>query len=148
MTMHEMYTFLATLIVIGVDKKPRVRNYWSSKSYHKNLWCQQMFKQERFEALFQSMLLCRGENGVDKIKMFVDQLIKKYQTVFYPFQNVSLDEMVIGRKGRWKHKQYNASKPHIKTFVLCGSASGYCFNILIYFSKDTSYHPEMDPEGL
>ncbi|GFR90701.1 PiggyBac transposable element-derived protein 4-like, partial [Elysia marginata] len=47
-------------------------------------------------------------------------------------------------------QNYNASKPHkyhIKTFGLCDSATGYCINILIYFGKDTSYNPDMDPEG-
>ncbi|GFR57507.1 PiggyBac transposable element-derived protein 4 [Elysia marginata] len=112
-----------------------------------------MFRQERFEALFHSMLHCGGENseGKEKIEPFVNSLIEKYQAAFYPFQNVSIDEMVIGWKGRWKHKQYNASKPnqyHIKTFGLCDSATGYCMNILIYFGKDKSYNPDMDPEGL
>ena len=55
--------------------------------------------------------------------------------------------MVIGYKGRWKYKQYNASKPskyHIKTFGLCDSNTGYVYNVLTYFGKDTSYLAEND----
>ena len=48
-------------------------------------------------------------------------------------------------KGRWKNKQYNASKPRkyvIKTFGLCGNATGYAFNILTFFGSDTSYNSD------
>lgn len=58
--------------------------------------------------------------------------------------------MVIGYKGTWKNKQYNASKPnkyHIKTFGLCNSDTGYVYNILVYFGKNTSYNPELDADA-
>ena len=45
---------------------------------------------------------------------------------------------------------YNPSKPakyHVKTFGLCDSATGYCFNILIYFGSETSYAAHIDPES-
>ena len=74
-------------------------------------------------------------------------LVSKFQQAFYPFQNLSVDEMVIGWKGKWKYKQYNAFKPkkyHIKTFGLCDSATGYVFNILTYFGNETSYMPNQD----
>ena len=70
-------------------------------------------------------------------------LITNYQKAFYPYENVSIDKMVIKFKGRWKNKQYNPSKPrkyHIKTFGLCNSATGYAFNILTYFGSDTFYN--------
>ena len=69
-------------------------------------------------------------------------VITKFQKAFYAYKNLSIDEMVISWKGRWKYKQYNAAKPkkyHIKTFGLCDSATGYVYNILTYFGKNTSY---------
>ena len=42
---------------------------------------------------------------------------------------------------------YNPSKTskyHVKTFRLCDSATGYVFNLLIYFGKETSYDPSLD----
>ena len=58
--------------------------------------------------------------------------------------------MVIRYKGRWKNKKYNPNKPskyHIKTNGVCGSATGYAFNILAYFGSDASYNPAMSDCG-
>ena len=80
----------------------------------------------------------------------MNELITQFQAAFYPFENVAIDEMVIGWKGRWKYKQYNAAKPkkyHIKTFGLCDSTTGYVCNILTYFGAETSYDPGLDPSS-
>ena len=86
--------------------------------------------------------------GKSKVEPFINSLLVKYQEAFYPFEEVCIDEMVIGWKGRFKSKQYNPSKPskyHIKTFGLCDSATGYVMNLFIYFGVDTSYDPDIDP---
>ena len=44
---------------------------------------------------------------------------------------------------------YNPSTPenyHIKTFGLCDFHTGYAYNLLIYFGKETSYQQDV-PEG-
>ena len=40
----------------------------------------------------------------DKIELFMNELIHQFRAAFYPFQDVSIDEMVIKYKGRWKNK--------------------------------------------
>ena len=58
--------------------------------------------------------------------------------------------MVVGFKGRWKFKQYNASKPskyHIKSFGLCDASNGYVLNLLTYYGAQTSYDPSTDPNS-
>lgn len=53
-----------------------------------------------------------GESiGKEKIEPFVNKLCKSFQNAFYPYQNVSIDEMVVKWQGRWKCKQYNPNKP-------------------------------------
>ena len=52
--------------------------------------------------------------------------------------------MIVGYKGRWKYKQFNASKPHkyhIKSFGLCDSSNGYVLNLLTYYGSNTSFDP-------
>ena len=74
----------------------------------------------------------------------MNELVTQFQAAFYPFENVAIDKMVIGWKGRWKYKQYNAGKPnkyHIKKFSLCDSTTGCVCNILTYFGAETSYDP-------
>lgn len=77
-----------------------------------------------------------------KIEPFITKLFKKYQSGFYPFQEVCIDEMVIPYRGRWKYKQYNPNKPskyHIKMYGFCDSTTGYCYNALAYMGSETSY---------
>ncbi|GFN80036.1 PiggyBac transposable element-derived protein 4-like [Plakobranchus ocellatus] len=77
-------------------------------------------------------------------------ILSNFQREFYPFEEASIDEMVLGFKGCGLFKQFNATKPkkyHIKTFGLCDAATGYVLNILTYFGGDTFYKPECEPDG-
>ncbi|GFN80533.1 PiggyBac transposable element-derived protein 4-like [Plakobranchus ocellatus] len=90
------------------------------------------------------------EEGKEKMEPFINMILSNFQGEFYPFEEVSIDEMVIGFKGQWQFKQFNATKPkkcHIKTFGLRDGATGYVLNILTYFVGETSYKPECDPDG-
>ena len=79
----------------------------------------------------------------------MERLVENFQNTFYPFKNISIDEMVIGfLLACFSARQYNPQKPskhHIKTFGLCDSATGYCFNLFVYFGADTTWHPGHDP---
>ena len=84
----------------------------------------------------------------DKIEPFMNKLIHQFQAAFYPFQDVSIDEMVINFKDRWKNKQYNPNKPTNYCIKTHGdNATGYAFNILTYFGSATSYNPAIGDFG-
>jgi len=149
---YELFKFLAVLIVIGTDPRPYISDYWSITKHRYTSWFGQMFNRRQFQLLYHSMLhVCQPDaQGKAKIEPFMDKLLEKFQAAFYPYEDLSVDEMVIGFKGRFKHRQYNAAKPkkhHIKTFGLCDSATGYVYNILTYFGANTSYDPEVDPDA-
>uniref|UniRef100_A0A0B7B5W3 PiggyBac transposable element-derived protein domain-containing protein n=1 Tax=Arion vulgaris TaxID=1028688 RepID=A0A0B7B5W3_9EUPU len=152
---EEINRFLALLIVMGLNRRPRIRDYWTkTPTFWYSPFVFQVFpNRSRFEAIYHTMLHA-GEPGAEskhKIEPFLNAMVGSFQDAFYPFQNLSIDEMVIGFKGRWKYKQFNASKPHkhhIKSFGLCDSATGYVYNILLYFGKETSYAPDVDKDGL
>ena len=146
---YQLYKFLAVLIAMGMDPRPYISDFWSTNGRLYTPWYGAMFPRRKFQIVYHSMLhVCEPDaNGKAKIEPFINTLLGKFQRSFYPFQNLSIDEMVIGFKGRFQYKQYNAAKPkkyHIKTFGLCDSVTGYVYNLLIYFGKDTSYIPEND----
>ena len=146
----ELFKLLAVLIAMGMNKKNDIKNYWSTVGHKYTPWYKLMFGRTKFLLIFQTMLhACEPlAIGKSKIEPFVEALIGNFQQAFYPFENLSIDEMVIGFKGRFYAKQYNPSKPskyHIKTFGLCDSVTGYVFDILIYFGANTSYDPDTDP---
>ena len=134
---------------MGIDKRAAVRDYFSSTPSQFTPWYHQMFDRERFEVIYHTMLHV-GEpdaTGKTKIEPFVNRLIDSYNNAFTPYQEFSMDEMIIGWKGHWKYKQYNASKPHkyhIKSFGLVDSATGYVLNLLTYYGAETSYDPDLD----
>ena len=68
---------------------------------------------DRFEAIHHTMFHVSDNDekkAKDKIEQFMNELIHQFQAAFYPFQNVSIVEMLIKYKGRWKNKQYNPPK--------------------------------------
>ena len=151
-TKSELLKLLSVLIAMGFNKRPSIKDYWSTFPADYTPWYHKMFARDRFEAIYHTMLHASetGSESKAKIEPFMNELIGKFQAAFYPFENVAIDEMVIRWKGRWKYKQYNAAKPkkyHIKTFGLCDSTTGYVHNILTYFGAETSYDPDLDPSS-
>jgi hypothetical protein len=72
-----------------------------------------------------------------KIEPFVNMLLQKFQSAFMPYQEIAIDEMIVGFKGRWQYKQYNATKPSkydTKSFGLVDSRTGYVVNSLTYYA--------------
>ena len=151
MSKYELLKFLAVITAMGIDKRPCLEDYWSLDSYKYTPWYGEQFSRNRFEMIYSSMMHASNvEDEIekkDKIEPFLNKLLRRFQTAFYPGQNLSLDEMVVKWKGRSKYKMYNPNKPekyHLKTFGLCDSVTGYTFNLLIYFGADTSYAGELD----
>lgn len=152
---EELIRFIVVIIVIGMDNRPRIRDYFTQNPAHwYTPWFSQIFpSRDRFLSIYHTMLHT-GEAGAqekEKIEPFINELVSSFQNSFYPFQELAIDEMIIGFKGRWANKQYNAAKPHkyhIKTFGLCDSLTGYVFNLLLYYGRDTSYAPETDPSSM
>lgn len=137
---------------MGLNAKHSIKDYWSTKPHRASPWFRSMFSRTKFLLIYQSMLHAAvpDAQGKCKIESFINALISSFQEAFYPFENICIDEMVIGHKGRFRYKQYNASKPkkyHIKSYGLCDSITGYVFNLMVYFGADTAYKPETDPKS-
>ena len=151
-TVYELWKLFILIIAMGLNPLPAMRKYWSKKEVYNSPLFRKLFSKDRFEAIFSSMLHVgnKDSEGKEKIEPFLNDLVTNFNKVYYPFQNLSLDEMVIGFTGRRQFKQYNASKPkkyHIKSFGLVDATTGYILNILVYFGSGTSYDPAADVDG-
>ena len=84
----------------------------------------------------------RGEPGYDKlykVRPFLDAAVKNFQSSYMPTENLSIDERMIGFKGRLAFLQYMPKKPQkwgIKAWVLADAANGYVWNWDLYTGKD------------
>ena len=151
-TREDFFRFLSVVIAMGLTPKGDVKDYWSTTPHKYTPWFGLAFSRTKFLLIFQSMLHAAQPDaqGKAKIEPFISALLGRFQAAFYPYENVSIDEMVIGFKGRFHAKQYNSKKPkkyHIKTFGICDSITGYCYDLFVYYGADTAYVPEADPNS-
>lgn len=82
---------------------------------------------------------CPGKK-INKIKDVLQMLISNFQQYFVPGRNLSVDETMVGFRGRFAAKQYMPAKPTkygIKAFTLADGENGYVFNCLVYTGADT-----------
>ena len=82
-------------------------------------------------------------NRIDKVSPLLDHLLARFQSVYYPHRDLSIDETMIGFKGRVSFMQYCPLKPtkwELKAFVLADSETGYICNILPYAGQETRAH--------
>ena len=77
---------------------------------------------------------------LEKIEPLLNLLLATFQSVFYPRCDISMDECMVGFKGRVSFKQYCPLKPtkyDLKAFALCDSRTGYVLNIIPYTGRET-----------
>ena len=75
----------------------------------------------------------KGQPGYDplfKLRPFLDPLLKSFQKAYHPGREVSIDESMIGFKGRLSFLQYMPKKPTkwgMKAFVLADRKTDYTY---------------------
>ena len=80
----------------------------------------------------------KGEPGYDslfKLRPFLTKLTANFQKCYTLNREVSVDESMVGFKGRLSFIQYMPKKPTkwgLKAFVLSDSKSGYVYNWRLY----------------
>ena len=70
-----------------------------------------------------------------KIRPLLDKIVHSFKSAYIPRQNISVDESIIGFKGRLSWVQYMPKKPTkkgIKVWVAADSATGYVWNFHLY----------------
>ena len=77
---------------------------------------------------------------LDKVPTLLDGLISNFKANMKPSSNLSVDETMIGFRGRFGAKQYIPNKPTkyvVKAFTLADSLNGYILDVLLYTGADT-----------
>eukprot|EP00106_Octopus_bimaculoides_P000255 XP_014767697.1 PREDICTED: piggyBac transposable element-derived protein 4-like [Octopus bimaculoides] len=73
-----------------------------------------------------------------KVHTVINLFVNNYKTVFFPGKNLSVDETMIGYKGRVHFRQYMPAQPtkrRIKVWEVCELETGYCINFDVYTGK-------------
>ena len=144
----ELKKFLAIVIVMGFVQLPQIEQAWSTKWPFASSTISSIMKRDRYSLILRflhlndnSEYIPKGQPGHDplyKIRPFAEALIKNCQLSYNLGRDVSIDESMIGFKGRLHFVQYMPDKPTkwgMKAFILADSPSGYMYNWRLYTGK-------------
>lgn len=139
----------AIMLNMGIIREKNIVDYWSRKVNRHIPWFSKVMSCNRFQLissmfhLSSSVTFPRNHPGYDpwqKIRVFYDYINNKLKDFFVPYQNVSIDESLIGMKNRCTFITYMPNKKHarygIKKFELCDSKTSYVMNVSLYSGKD------------
>ena len=147
-TAEEIRVYLSILIMMGIKKQPRLWCYWSTDMRFNDPWISSVMPKTRFLKLNQYFHLRDTSNApardspqydpLYKIRNFINLILPLFKSNFNPGRDLSVDEAMIGYKGRIFFKQYMPAKPTkwgIKVWEMCDSETGYCVTFDIYTGR-------------
>nr|XP_022908188.1 piggyBac transposable element-derived protein 4-like [Onthophagus taurus] len=85
-----------------------------------------------------------GTNKLAMVSYIWDLFIQQCKTCVIPDTNVTIDEQLVGFRGRFTFVQYMPSKPAkygLKIFWMCESTSGYILDGLVYVGRQPGEPP-------
>jgi hypothetical protein len=152
-TLNELRAYFGLLIMMGVDRKSSVIDYWSSDVYLRNVGISTVMSRNRFQMLTRYFHLADPVNDprrdtdpesrkrrceldpLYKINPWLKPILANCQKNFIMGQHISIDEGMVAFKGRSKFKQRLPTKPDrdgFKVWQLCDSVSAYVANFEPY----------------
>ncbi|CAF3786529.1 unnamed protein product, partial [Rotaria magnacalcarata] len=156
-TCNEMKKFFAMCIHMGMIRKRRIRDYWSTHPllhtpvfHSKNYLSRNRF----FEILrflrFADYEKMDNNDRLRKLRPFLKTVKDLCLTMYTSRRNVAVDETLLLYKGRISFKQYNPRKRArfgIKTIALCDSTNGFLHNFEVYTGQATNTWAEHFPDA-
>jgi hypothetical protein len=151
-TPDELFIFFAVTMLMVRAKKLNISDYWSTDHLLATQQFSDFMSRDRYLLLLR--LLHFNDNNFQtegdklyKLRPVIDHLRAKFGEMFYPFQNICIDESLTLFKGRLAFIQYIPTKRHrfgIKTFVICDCETGYILDFIVYTGASTEIVPERE----
>ena len=145
---EEMLAFLGLIINMGVIHLPYLKDYWSQQFVCRVPFFGEVFTRKRFLQIFWMLHLETVSTSdhslrtrTQKVSNFLKYIDARFREHFIPGQNLSVDESVVGFKGKISFITYNPKKPTkwgIRVYVLADSATSYVCTFIPYHGKITT----------
>jgi len=112
-----MLAFLGFIINMGVIHLPYVKDYWSQQFVCRVPFFGEVFTRKRFLQIFWMLHLETVSTSyhslrtrTQKVSNFLKYIDARFRQHFIPGQNLSVDESVVGFKGKISFITYNPKK--------------------------------------
>uniref|UniRef100_A0A671VFS0 PiggyBac transposable element-derived protein domain-containing protein n=2 Tax=Sparus aurata TaxID=8175 RepID=A0A671VFS0_SPAAU len=155
LSVDSFYIFLSIILFFGLVHVHSRADFWRREWPYQFVFPKSSMSRDRFEAIFWSLHLSdvtedeenerkRGTPQFDrlfKIKPLYGEIVNACNSLFQPYQNITVDERMVASKARIGFRQYMKDKPTkfgYKLFVLADSKTGYTSNFFVYQGKDKS----------
>ena len=141
----EIAAFVGMVIAMGIVNLPKIHDYWSTNPILRHPWFSSVMSRNHFFAIQQSLhfndnTILKGKDDpaydkLQKMRAIIDRVQKSFPEHYGLTANVSIDEQMIGTKGRLSFLQYLPKKPKkwgIKLWVLADASNGYVTAFDVY----------------
>ena len=146
----EFLKFFALIIVIGINRFPKMEDHWSTKWPFGRQSFSRIMSRDRFSVILRFFhvndsagYIPKGQPGYDalyKIRPLLHSILHNFRKMYKPNRELALDEAMVSYKGRVWFLQYLPKKPKkwgLKAFALADSQTGYVLNWSLYVGKTT-----------
>lgn len=141
---QEMISFLALMLLQGLYPLPNEQSYFSFNGFGTMPYFNQIMTYNRY-LLLKSMLHF-VDNNTDlptktrlfKIQPILDYFNRKFASLYYPQQEIVIDESLLKWHGRLSFAQKintKAAQVGVKSYELCESSTGYLWKFMVYAGK-------------
>lgn len=151
----EIKTFTAMTIAMGLVVQSNFNSYWSKSDVLSTPFFAKCMSRDRFWILMNFFHLSDNRlmpgrkspsySPINKLGSLYHMLVFRFQKIYIPHQQVSVDEGMVPWKGNLSFKVYQKDKPKkygMKAYMLCDSTNGYVVKFKLYTGKY-----EVDSEG-
>ena len=151
-TRQEFLAFLGCVVYMGIVNIGHTKAYWEGATAQP--FVTNVFPRERFEHVWRNFHICNDQEGqagisltgpspqtpdrLRKIRPLIEAIRKQSIAAHYPSQHVSVDEAMIGYKGKTIMRQHIASKRQntgFKMWTLAECTTQYIYTFEIYTGK-------------
>jgi hypothetical protein len=154
----EIMKLLALFLLQGLHHKLDNKSYFCRRKILETPVFLELFSERRFHLLLKFLHFVNNESydeatcgskSLYKLKPIMDHLNAKFQSVYTPECDVSVDKSLMMWKEHLSWKVYIPSKRArfgIKSFKLCEAKSGYVWNFIIYTGQATVFEESLKNE--
>lgn len=145
-TVDVLWRFFGLHLLMGLVKKPTIKDYWTTNPLWKTPIFSQMLSRNVFENVlgglhFANNLKPNPNDRFWKLGKTCTSLLAKYEKMLNPGEFVCIDESLLKFKGKLSFKQYlpfKRSRFGIKFYGLVDLATKILLNYLPYQGKNSS----------